>query len=336
MNRSYATLPVGLRLAAQVRRFVRDRDFDIVHCHGLFWPEISYWALRYSRSVNVVTFLTAGFKIHTAGSGLFRALFREELENIHGRIAISRRACQAFEHYVPGEYRIIPCGVDLTRFRPATGPDGSPKSRVQGPKSKVLFVGRLDARKGIEVLLRAMPAVLKALPDARLTVIGQGPMQGRARRLAAGLGVSERVDFAGAVSQDELPRFYAECDVYCAPSLGGETLGIVLLEAMASGVPVVASDIPGYDETIRADVDGLLTKPEDPAALAAALVRVLGDPGLRMRLARAGLARAVEYAWPAIARKTLDFYRELLETAQSGPASPRLPAPGRASASALN
>ncbi len=312
LNRSYATLPVGLRMPGQVKRFLAEQKFDIVHCHGTFWPEISYWAIRHSRSVNLITFLTAGFKIRTAGSGVFKSFFRNQLARIDGRIAISERAHQAAQPYIPGEFRIIPCGIDLDRFRPAAG---QPRTHA----GRVLFVGRLDERKGIEVLLRAFPAVTRAVPGARLSVVGAGPMASQARRTAAELGIAAAVDFLGTAWPEDLPRIYADSDVCCAPSLGGETLGIVLLEAMASGAPVVASNIPGYDETIRDGVDGILVPPADPDALAAALVSVLTSEQRRRALAAAGPARAQEYAWPRVAQRTLDFYRELL----TSPHSPR-------------
>ncbi|MBM3330840.1 glycosyltransferase family 4 protein [candidate division WOR-3 bacterium] len=312
MNRSYATVPVGLRMPGEVRRFLAEGGFDVVHCHGLFWPEISYWAIRHSRSVNLITFLTAGFKIQTTGASTFRFLFRQQLAKIHGRIAISQRAREAAEPYVPGEFRIIPCGIDLNRFRPALSP-GTPGHRNPASPT-ILFLGRLDARKGIETLLRALPRVLKSIPGVRLAVVGRGPVEPRARRICGELGIAASVDFLGVAHPEELPRHYANCDVYCAPGLGGETLGIVLLEAMASGTPVVASRIPGYDETVRDGVDGILVPPGDADALAAALIRVLTDETQRRALTDAGLRRAQEYAWPKIAQRTLEFYQELLKT----------------------
>jgi phosphatidylinositol alpha-mannosyltransferase len=276
----------------------------------MFWPEISYWAIRHSRSVNLITVLTAGFKIHTSGAGLFRLVFKDQLAKIHGRIAISQRAREAAEPYVSGEFRIIPCGIDLGRFRPGV----APLTERRPGQPRILFLGRLDARKGIEVLLRALPEVLRSVPDTRLTVAGRGPMERAARQLADQLGVAGSLDFLGAVPQEDMPRLYAGCDVYCAPGLGGETLGIVLLEAMASGAPVVASRIPGYDETIQDGVNGMLTPPADSEALSAALVKVLLDRPLRERLSAAGLERAHEYAWPKVAQRTLDFYRELMSS----------------------
>jgi phosphatidylinositol alpha-mannosyltransferase len=315
MNRSYATLPVGFRLARDAREFLAQSDFDIVHCHGMFWPEISYWALRYSRSVNLVSFLTAGFRISRLGGGTFQWLFRGLLRRIDGLIPISERARTAFAAYVPGDYRIIPCGVDLDRFRPGLAPLPEPLRE----RPTILFLGRLDGRKGIKVLLAAMPAVLKAVPDAQLVVVGRGPEENAARRLATRLGIDPAVRFVGRVERGDLPRYYCGCDVYCAPTLGGETLGIVLLEAMASGAPVVASDIPGYDETVQGNRDGLLVPPGQPPALAAALVRLLGDGELRRRLAASGIARARGYSWPKIALRTEDYYRELLD--RRGPRS---------------
>lgn len=319
MNKSYATVPVGLRMPDQVKRFLDAGRFDIVHCHGLYWPEIAYWALRHSRTTNLVTFVTAGFRIHTAGSTLFRRLFRQHLSRIHGRIAISNRARDAALPYVPGEYRLIPCGVDLDRFRPGLERPAS----LETGRPTILFLGRMDRRKGVEILLRAMPGVLARIPNALLVVVGRGPMEKAAQALVHSLNLGCSVRLCGGVPQADLPGYYAACDVYCSPALGGETLGIVLLEAMAAGAPVVASDIPGYDETIRSGTDGLLCPPGEPDALAQCLVRVLSDAAIRSRLSAAGIERARDYAWPVVARRTLEFYRELLPAqAASASASP--------------
>jgi phosphatidylinositol alpha-mannosyltransferase len=316
LNRSYATLPVGLKLTAQVAQFFKRRQFDIVHCHGLFWPELSYWALRYSRSTNLITFLTAGFKIHTAGSSLFRLLFRSEIGKIHGRIAISRRARAAIEPYLPGEYRIIPSGINLNRFRPDLPPLPEPVPATPAPRMSrnktILFLSRLDKRKGLDVLIRAMPLILKAIPDACLIVVGRGPMEGYCRELVKRLEIGAMVRFIGQVNQGEVPRYYCGADVFCSPALGGETQGVVLLEAMACGVPVVASRIPGYDETVRDRVDGILFPAGDIAGLAHSLIQVLTDESLKVRLVSNGRKKVLNYAWPVIAQQTLNYYQELL------------------------
>jgi len=256
----------------------------------------------------VVSFLSAGFGSTSLGGGLHRRLFAHHLARIDGRIALSRRAHETYAPYVPGECRIIPSGVEPGRFRA----DADPLPPREAGHPTVLFVGRSDRRKGLAVLLKAMPLVLAQLPEARLVVVGAGPGDADARRRAARLGLGGRVTFAGRVSRQLLPRYYAGADVYCSPALGGESFGIVLLEAMAAGAPVVASDIPGYDETIERERDGLLVPPGDPGALAQAVVRVLGDPMLAASLRDAGLRKAAEHAWPRIGARTLAYYEELL------------------------
>jgi phosphatidylinositol alpha-mannosyltransferase len=170
-------------------------------------------------------------------------------------------------------------------------------------------------------------AQLRALvPGTRLVVVGDGPQRDEAVRQAAELGLRNRVRFVGYVSDEDLPGYFAGADAFCSPALGGEALGIVLLEAMAAGAPIVASDIPGYDETVRRDQDGVLVPPGDAAALADALARVLTNRALAADLASSGRDRAASYAWPSVARQTLAYYAELGAAsgeATSDPASRR-------------
>ncbi|MCX7732263.1 MAG: glycosyltransferase family 4 protein [candidate division WOR-3 bacterium] len=309
LNRSYATLPVGTKLCKQIATLLHTHQFDIVHCHGFFFPEISYWALIHSNSVNVVTSLTAGFKIHRFGNKLFRMIFAKEIKKIHGKIAISNRARTAIEPYLPGEYRIIPSGVNLKLFHPGY----KPKIKKRTGEKIILFLGRLDKRKGLEILIQAMPLIISSIPHIRLVVIGDGPRKKHCVKMVHDLGLAEKVFFLGAVQTEELPEYYCSADVYCSPALGGETLGIVLLEAMACGVPVVASNIPGYDETVSHLNDGVLVTPGNSAELAKAIIKVLSDNSLRANLINAGLHKVKKnYDWSIIASKTLDYYYELM------------------------
>lgn len=310
LNRSYATLPVGTKLSKQVAELLNTYQFDIVHCHGFFFPEISYWALIHSNSVNVVTSLTAGFKIYRFGSALFRMIFAKEIKKVHGRIAISNRARMAIEPYLPGEYRIIPSGVNLKLFHPGY----KPKLEKRAGEKIILFLGRLDKRKGLEILIQAMPLIIGSIPDIRLIVIGDGPQKKHCVNMVRELSLAEKVSFLGSVQTEELPGYYCSADIYCSPALGGETLGIVLLEAMACGVPVVASNIPGYDETIVNLNDGILVPPGNSAEFAKAIIKVLSDNSLRANLINAGLQKVKrEYDWSIIAFKTLDYYYELMK-----------------------
>jgi len=209
LNRSYATLPVGTKLCQQIATLLHTHQFDIVHCHGFFFPEISYWALIHSNSVNVVTSLTAGFKIHRFGNKLFRMIFAKEIKKIHGKIAISNRARTAIEPYLPGEYRIIPSGVNLKLFHPGY----KPKIKKRTGEKIILLLGRLDKRKGLEILIQAMPLIISSIPHIRLVVIGDGPRKKHCVKMVHDLGLAEKVFFLGAVQTEELPEYYCSADV---------------------------------------------------------------------------------------------------------------------------
>jgi phosphatidylinositol alpha-mannosyltransferase len=189
----------------------------------------------------------------------------------------------------------------------------------------VLFVGRLEKRKGLRFLLRAWPQVRERCPEARLIVVGGGrPLEGY-RRFAAKQGWSDDdVHFAGYVSGGDLPRYYQAATVFCAPSTGQESFGIVLLEAMAAAAPIVASDIPGYRDVLVQGDDGLMVPPKDREALAAAIGGLLLNPGQRQRLARLALRKAREYDWPSVAQQVLRYYGETLERRAELEAIPRV------------
>jgi phosphatidylinositol alpha-mannosyltransferase len=309
MNKSYATVPFAFDMSGKVKRFLRNHEFDIVHVNGFFPPDISYYALHHSRSVNVASFLTVGFRNYGPAAWLWKLMSGGLNRRMHGRIALTQGALEYIRPFFPGEYRVIPPGVDTIRFHPAT----SRRPQAAG----ILFVGRLDKRKGLDVLLRALPMVRQDFPDVRLTVVGKGPTELESRLLAQSLGIAGHVDFKGFATVEELPSYYAAADVYCSPALGGEAFGIVLLEAMACALPVVASDITGYNEVVQHEENGLLCPPNDPAALAAALTRLLSQQDLRAKLGAAGLKKAEALSWPGIAEQVEDYYYDLLERRES-------------------
>jgi phosphatidylinositol alpha-mannosyltransferase len=294
-------------MSGQVRRYMAEYEFDVVHLNGIFPPDISFWALKHSRAVNVLTFHTVAFATSPLAARLCRVLFGRYNRLVHGRIAVSNGALEFIRPYFPGGYRVIREGVDLRRFRP--GPDRPEPAR------RILFLGRLEPRKGLVVLLRALPQVLRAIPDAQLEIAGTGPLETEARALVRRLGIGSSVSFLGYLPGAELPACYARADVYCAPALGGEAFGIVLLEAMAGGAAVVASDITGYNEVVEPGTSGLLVPPGDSPALARAIIRLLTDPDLRIRLRTGGLVRAEHHSWPRVTADIVNYYRELLDRA---------------------
>ena len=308
INRSYATLPSGLGVPIQAPWFIRCHRFNVIHCHGVFPPDIAYWALIGTRVPAVVTFHTLGKLPPESLLRKFRTLFAGLNRRISARIAVSQAGAEFARRLFPGDYHVIPNGVDLDRFRQ----DVPVPEMMRDGRPTVLYVGRFDERKGLPVLLRAMPRVIAAVPSVRLIAVGGGVLETECRRLARESGIADHVHFPGRASHDELPGYYAGCTVFCSPATGGEAMGIVLIEAMAAGRPVVASDIEGYNEVVTTELDGLLVPAGDPVALSAALSRMLRSAELRAALSSRARKRAGEFAWPGIARRVERVYQQVL------------------------
>lgn len=301
-NGSTARLALSVGARARVTRVMSRGDFDVVHVHEPLVPFVSTSAVRHARCRVVGTFHAAGEGLNLAYSAA-RVLSR----GVHGRldrlVAVSAEARALASRYFPGEYQVIPNGVDLTRFSPERPrPAGFPGS---GPV--VLFVGRNEPRKGADVLLRAFPEVARAVPGCMFVIAGGGFDREKVLR---GLddGLRDRVVIAGRVSNEELPGYYSSADVCCAPALGGESFGIVLLESLACGTPVVASDIPGYSAVVRQAGGGVLFAPGDVAGLARELESLLADDGRRRELSLQGLDGVTGFSWEMLASRLEDVY----------------------------
>ncbi len=300
-NGSVARISLSLRLSRQVKEILERENFDVIHLHEPLLPALPVTVLRHSHSLNVGTFHAFAQSNYAYFYG--KPILRYFVRKLHGRIAVSPPARDFVSEYFPGEYEVIPNGIDYDRFVSSREPLAI--CREGGPN--ILFVGRLEKRKGLKFLLRAMAGVWAHFPQARLIVVGSGPLLEDYRKLVEAHRV-ENVVFTGFVSSEELPRYYHSCDVFCAPSTGQESFGIVLLEAMASGKPLVASDIPGYNSVVNHGVEGFLVPPKDEQALALSLVRLLADTELRAKMGEAGRRRAAEFSWDKVARRVLDFY----------------------------
>jgi phosphatidylinositol alpha-mannosyltransferase len=232
-------------------------------------------------------------------------LLRRAAERLAIRIAVSERAAAFERARIGGEFRIVPNGVEASRFADASPAD-------LGPGRKLLFVGRLDERKGFPVAVRAFGTLAATRDDLHLIVAGDGPDRGAVDELPVALRA--RVAMLGQVANEELPEIAAACDVFLGSSVGGESFGVVLIEAMAAGVPVVASAIPGYDEVVRHEVDGVLVAPSDPGALAAAAGAILDDAARAERLRAGGRERARSFDWIRVVAMLEDLYAEALAT----------------------
>jgi phosphatidylinositol alpha-mannosyltransferase len=250
--------------------------------------------------VNIATFHAyGGFSpSYEFGSKVMKG----EAARLHGRIAVSGAAKHFIDRYFPGDYKVIPNGVDVDRFRRAV-----PLSRWQDGTSNLLFVGRHEPRKGLLDLLKAYRILRKTGCNCRLLVVGTGPLGREARRYVATRRL-QGVEFLGRVSDEEKAQLFRTADVYVSPATGGESFGIVLLEAMAAGTPIVASDIHGYKGVLRRGREGLLVPPREPKELALAIARLLRDDDLRTEMGEAGVARAQEFSWERVTAKVDDFY----------------------------
>jgi phosphatidylinositol alpha-mannosyltransferase len=309
-NGSVGRVTLGLRFKHQAREVLEAQRFDILHFHEPFVPFLSPTMLDASETVNIATFHAfGGFSpSYWIGSKFAGRLARL----LHGRIAVSGAARHFINRYFPGEYRIIPNGVDLERFAEA-----QPYEELRDGTLNVLFVGRFEERKGLTHLLKAYHRLRKRKVDGRLLVIGAGPKEREYRRFVGLRGIRD-VEFLGRVSDEEKVRYFASADIYCAPNTGQESFGIVLLEAMAAGVPIVASDIHGFKRVVERNEQGILVEPRNPRALAAGLYALARDPDLRQEMGDAGRRRAPEFSWDRVTERIVDYYYEVRDQVAAG------------------
>jgi len=302
-NGSVGRVTLGWRFKEQAREVLDEHRFDILHFHEPFVPFLSPTVLEASRTVNIATFHAFGGFSPSYWVG--RRFAGDLASRLHGRIAVSGAARHFISRYFPGEYRIIPNGVDLQRFTAA-----EPYEELRDGTLNILFLGRLEERKGLIHLLKAYHRLRKRHVDARLLVAGAGAKLREYRRYIGLRGIRD-VEFLGRVTDEQKARYFASADIFCAPATGQESFGVVLLEAMAAGVPIVASDIHGYKQVVQRGVQGLLVEPRNPRALAAALYTLANDGDLRHRLGDAGRQRAPEYSWDRVSEQIVEYYREV-------------------------
>jgi phosphatidylinositol alpha-mannosyltransferase len=286
-NGSVARLCFGPLSLARTRRWLRKGRFDVLHLHEPTVPSLSMIACFAARGAMVATFHTATARsraLHVFGTTL-----QPGLEKITGRIAVSPAARRVVVEHLGHDALLIPNGVDVARFRIA---------RPEHEGLRVVFLGRVDEpRKGLQVLLEAWPSVRERVPGAVLAVAGPGEVEAPAG-----------VDVLGLVSEAAKPGVYAGADVYCAPNTHGESFGIVLIEAMAAGTPVVASDLEAFRRVLDDGEAGVLFPVGDAAALADALVALLQDPERRRLLAARGSRLVQAYDWQHVTREIVEVY----------------------------
>jgi len=306
---SICRVTVSIRLAPKIKAVLSQENFDIVHLHEPFMPMLCSAVLRFSNTVNVGTFHAChGFPGYNFGVPISTIMLKRRRRKLHGKIAVSKPAAEFASKHVPGYYTIIPNGVDLECF----SPDVLPIDEFCDGKLNILFVGRLEVRKGLGYLIKAYQRVKEEVPNSRLIIVGPGTrLRKKYERQVKQKGLKDIV-FVGYVPTEELPRYYKTADIFCSPATGRESFGIILLEAMAMGKPIVASNIEGYASVITHGAEGLLVPPKNKETLAQALISLMADEPLRRQMGAKGRLTVQDYSWERVAQRVFDYYVRLL------------------------
>lgn len=313
-NGSIARITLSFHLSRYINRILDKERFDLIHYHEPLMPALPITVLRASKTCNVGTFHAYAKSSYAYYYG--RSMMRRYHRKLHGLVAVSDPARDFVGRYFKGQYSVVPNGVDLERF----GRQVQPLPEFSDGKINILFLGRLEQRKGLGVLLRAYAQVKARMPEIRLVIVGGA--QDRARRRYEDFVEAQEIRdvvFTGFVADDEKARYFASAHIYCAPNTGKESFGIVLLEAMASGVPVIASDIPGFTQLITPGREGILVRRDDPLSLASALALLVGDETLRARLGDAGRRRAQAFSWDRVVDQLVVSYEDAVRRYQRTP-----------------
>ncbi|MBJ8345249.1 glycosyltransferase family 4 protein [Antrihabitans sp. YC2-6] len=298
-NGSVARLSFGPVSYARVRRWINDNDFDVLHIHEPNAPSLSMLALKIAEGPIVATFHTSTTKSLVLST--FQGVLKPYHEKISGRIAVSELARRWQVEALGSDAVEIPNGVDVPAFAHAKPLPGYPRAG-----GTVLFLGRYDEpRKGIAVLLEALPHLVERHPDLEVLVVGRGDEE---RLLREAGEYAKHLRLLGQVTDEEKASALRSVDVYCAPNLGGESFGIVLVEAMAASTPVVASELDAFRRVLRDGAAGILVPIGDSARLSDALDEVLTDSAKRDSLVRAARQAVNDYDWPVVAEQILRVY----------------------------
>lgn len=304
-NGSVAPICPDPRSRGRIRAALERFRPDVVHAHEPFSPSTGFFA-TIEATVPVVG-VSHAYMERSVLFTAFSRTFRRVWDRPAVWIAVSEAALSFLRKHIRASARthVVPNGVDVEPFRRAA-PAHLPSGR------KILFVGRLDPRKGFPIAVDAFAFLAHEFPDLQLIVVGDGPQRDAVARLEP--DIRRRVTMVGGVRHALLPPYHAAADLFVAPSTGRESFGIVLVEAMAAGLPVVASDIPGYREVVRNGMDGLLVPPNDAESVAWAVRKVLTDPALAERLRAAGHARGERFRWEVVTVEIEAAYREALRS----------------------
>ena len=306
---SIARITLSPWLSSRIKAVLGRENFDICHLHEPLMPMLCTTVLRLSNVPNVGTFHASGGKPwYSFGTPVGKLILKKWVRKLDGKIAVSEPALEYAHNHFPGDYTIIPNGVDSKHF----SPDIPPIEELNDGKLNILFIGRLEKRKGLDYLLEAYKQIKPEIPNSRLIIVGPGfRLRKKYEKRVMRNGLKD-VIFIGYAAYRDLPRYYKTADIVCCPATGRESFGIVLLEAMAVSKPIVASNIEGYASVLTHEAEGLLVPPKNADKLAQALISLMTDESLRQQMGDKGRLKAVEYDWENIAQRLLNYYLSVL------------------------
>jgi phosphatidyl-myo-inositol alpha-mannosyltransferase len=317
LNGSVVKIPIVKNRKAVVEQILDSEKFDILHLHqpllcvlGLSFLE----CIKRKKKIGIEVPKVVG-TFHACGGGTERFFinrlgfyFRRFKADFDYRIAVSAAARDFIRPVLAGEFDVIPNGVDIDRFSLVD----KKIERFDDGVCNILFLGRLEPRKGLTSLLRSVPFITEHTSKPfRVIIVGNGPMtnyyHSRVPKTAR-----EHVRFVGDVSFEDVPRYYKTAHIFCSPATYGESFGIVLIEAMAAGVPIVAGNNEGYRNVINNNVNGILVDPQDPEAIAKTLARLIDSEDERIKISRRSRIDCKRYCWPGIIREIEDAYYSIM------------------------
>ncbi|MDD9376825.1 glycosyltransferase family 4 protein [Streptomyces sp. ZAF1911] len=314
-NGSVARLNFGFLSAARVRRWLHDGVFDVVHIHEPTAPSLGLLTCWAAQGPIVATFHTSNPRSRAMLAAY--PILQPALEKISARIAVSEYARRTLVEHLGGDAVVIPNGVDVDFFAKAD-PNPAWSGQTLG------FIGRIDEpRKGLPVLMAAFPKIVAECPDVRLLVAGRGDEEEAVASLPPEL--RSRVEFLGMVSDEDKARLLRSVDVYVAPNTGGESFGIILVEALSAGAAVLAADLDAFAQVLDQGAAGELFANEDPDSLAAAAIALLGDPARRAELSTRGSAHVRRFDWSTVAADILAVYETVTDGAAAVAEDERVP-----------
>lgn len=327
-NGSVARLNFGFLSAARVRRWLHDGTFDVIHIHEPASPSLGLLSCWAAQGPIVATFHTSNPRSRAMIAAY--PILQPALEKIRARIAVSEYARRTLVEHLGGDAVVIPNGVDVDFFaRAKPNPEWqSEEARGTAEEGKgraggtIGFIGRIDEpRKGLPVLMKALPKILAERPGTRLLVAGRGDEEEAVEKLPEEL--RPRVEFLGMISDEDKARFLRSVDLYVAPNTGGESFGIILVEAMSAGAPVLASDLDAFAQVLDQGAAGELFANEDADALAVAATRLLGDSERRAELRERGRAHVRRFDWSTVGADILSVYETVTDGAAAVAADER-------------